>query len=65
MTPSQQADAQRAFRARCRLVLREAYAEADRVSTAIGTISVDEAYTAWVTSVRLMLDDARPVTLRD
>jgi hypothetical protein len=41
--------AKMAFRARCRSVLRDAYAEADMLSSAIGTVSVEEAYAAWVT----------------
>jgi hypothetical protein len=46
---------QREFRARAREVLFAAYQFADQVSSAIGTISVDEAYDGWADHVRELL----------
>lgn len=52
--------AQKAFRARCRAILREAYQDADSIATAIGTISVDEAFHGWVEQVRERLNRPDP-----
>lgn len=38
----------REFRGKARAILQQAYQDAEALSTAIGTISIDEAYTAWV-----------------
>jgi hypothetical protein len=44
-------NARHAFRARARQVLFKAYEDAETISSAIGTISVDEAWDAWARQV--------------
>lgn len=48
-------DARKRFRGQVRMILRQAYADADSISTAIGEISVDEAYDGWVRSLILLI----------
>lgn len=56
-------DARKVFRARARAVLFDAYQRADSLSSAIGEVSVDDAFDAWVRELaeRLAaLRDERP-----
>lgn len=47
--------ARKTFRAQARAILRDAYREAESISTAIGTISVDEAFVGWAHHVKAAL----------
>ena len=40
-------DARKQFRARCRAILKQAYDDADSLSSAVGEISSDQAFEAW------------------
>lgn len=54
--------ARKAFRARARSVLFEAYQQADAFSSAIGEVSADQAFDAWAERVAELLKASPPTT---